>query len=160
MIDVIRRTVPVVVIDLPSTWMPWTRAVVGQADEVVVVATPELASLRNAKNIIDLLKASRPNDRPPLLLLNQTGIAKRPEIPVADFAKAVGIEPSYIVAFDPVTFGTAAGNGRMIAEVNAKSKAVEQINALSERVAGRQAPAPKSRFKFPLLGKLSLTRKK
>lgn len=160
MIDVIRRTVPMVILDLPSTWMPWTRGVLGQADEVVVVATPELASLRNAKNIIDLLKASRPNDRPPMLVLNQMGMAKRPEIPVADFAKAAGLEPSFTVTFDPVTFGTAAGNGRMIAEVNAKAKVVEQINALAERVAGRQAPVPKARFKLPLLGKLSLTRKK
>ena len=50
---------------------------------------PDLANLRNAKNLLDLLKAARPNDRRPSYCLNQVGIPKRPEIKPADFAKAV-----------------------------------------------------------------------
>lgn len=160
LIDVIRRTVPVVILDLPSTWMSWSRAVVAQADEVIVTATPELSALRNAKNIIDLLKATRPNDRPPLLIINQVGMAKRPEIPPADFAKAVGAEPRLTFPFDPVTFGTAAGTGKMLAEINPKSKAVEHIAALAEAATGRQPAAPKPRFALPFLGKLSLGKKR
>jgi pilus assembly protein CpaE len=160
LIEVIRRTVPVVILDLPSAWMPWSRTVLSQADEVVITATPELSALRNAKNMMDLLKAARPNDRPPVLLLNQLGVAKRPEIPVADFAKAVGAEHAYMFGFDPVTFGTAAGNGKMLAEVNARSKAVDQIAALAERAAGRQPPVAKPKFSLPFLSKLSLGRKK
>lgn len=159
MIEVIRRTVPMVILDLPSSWMPWSRAVLSQADEVVITATPELAALRNAKTMIDLLKATRKNDRPPVLILNQLGVAKRPEIPLADFAKAVGAEPAYVLAFDPVTFGTAAGNGKMLAEVNARAKAVEHIAALAERATGRQPPAPKPKFSLPFLDKLSLGKK-
>jgi small-conductance mechanosensitive channel len=43
------------------------------SDELVVTATPDLASLRNAKNIIDLVRQARPNDAPPRLVLNQVG---------------------------------------------------------------------------------------
>ena len=93
-------SVPYVIVDVPNIWAPWTKSTLVQADEVVITATPELASLRNAKNLIDLLKAARPNDRPPRLVLNQVGVPKRPEIPVADFAKALGIEPAIVIPFD------------------------------------------------------------
>ncbi len=57
------------------------------ADEILVVAGPDLANLRNAKNLIDLLRASRPNDHRPRYCLNQVGIPKRPEISPADLQR-------------------------------------------------------------------------
>jgi hypothetical protein len=69
------------------------------------VATPDLASLRNAKNMIDLIKQGRPNDAPPRLVLNQVGVPGRPEIPAKDFGAALGIHPSLIMPFDPKPFG-------------------------------------------------------
>ena len=39
--------------------------------------------MRNAKNMLNVLKAARPNDRPPLYCLNQVGMHKRPEITAA-----------------------------------------------------------------------------
>ena len=53
------------------------------ADEIVVVATPDLASLRNAKNIMDYLRAQRPNEAPARLILNQVRLPKRPEMKAA-----------------------------------------------------------------------------
>ena len=55
-IDVVRQNVPYVAVDLPHSWTPWTKRVLLQADEVVITAAPDLANLRNAKNIVDLLK--------------------------------------------------------------------------------------------------------
>ena len=69
------------------------------ADEIVIVATPDLACLRNAKNLIDSFKPSRQNDAPPRLVLNMVGVPKRPEIKAEDFAKTLETEP---VAIDPV----------------------------------------------------------
>ena len=63
-IDAVRQSTPCVVIDLPHAWTPWMKACLIAADEIVIVATPDLASLRNAKNIIELVKNSRPNDTP------------------------------------------------------------------------------------------------
>ena len=50
--------------------------------------------------IIDLVKAARPNDAPPRLVINQVGVPKRPEIPAKDFAETMGLDPSAIIAFD------------------------------------------------------------
>jgi pilus assembly protein CpaE len=61
----IRASTPYVVLDLPHAWTPWKRRLLVTSDDVVIVAEPELASLRNAKNIIDLVRAARPTDTPP-----------------------------------------------------------------------------------------------
>src|SRR5690606_32171062 len=92
-IDVAQRTAPMVVLDVPHVWTGWSRSVLAQADDVVITATPELANLRNCKNLVDMLKKLRPNDPPPKLIINQAGMPKRPEIAIADFAEPLGLEP-------------------------------------------------------------------
>ena len=94
----IRSTAPFVILDLPHLWSPWMRRTLIAADEVVVVATPDLASLRNAKNMMDLIRQGRPNDAPPRLVLNQVGVPGRPEIPAKDFGAALGVHPSLILS--------------------------------------------------------------
>jgi pilus assembly protein CpaE len=159
-LNVVRSIVPCVVVDVPNMWAPWIKYTLLHADEVVITATPELASLRNTKNLVDLLKASRPNDRPPRLVLNQVGVPKRPEIPPGEFGKAVGIEPSVIIPYDPQSFGTAASNGQMVTEVAAKSKAVEAMNKLSDLILGTAKPPKSGKRGLSLFDKLPGLRKK
>jgi len=136
----IRSTAPFVVLDLPHLWSGWMRRTLISADEVVVVATPDLASLRNAKNMIDLIKQGRPNDAPPRLVLNQVGVPGRPEIPAKDFGAALGVHPSLVIPFDPKTFGAAANNGQMILDLGAKTKAAEAFQTLAQIVSQRELP--------------------
>ncbi len=137
----IRGTAPFIVLDLPHIWTGWMRRTLIAADEVVVVATPDLASLRNAKNMIDLIRSGRPNDAPPRLVLNQVGVPGRPEIPAKDFGAALGIHPSLSIPFDAKLFGAAANNGQMILDANAKSKAAEAFQLLAQIVSRRELPA-------------------
>ncbi|WP_296164797.1 AAA family ATPase [uncultured Brevundimonas sp.] len=136
----IRSTAPFVILDLPHVWSGWMRRTLITADEVVVVATPDLASLRNAKNMMDLIRQGRPNDAPPRLVLNQVGVPGRPEIPAKEFGAALGVHPSLIIPFDPKTFGTAANNGQMIVDAGAKSKAAEAFQTLAQIVSQRELP--------------------
>jgi pilus assembly protein CpaE len=141
----IRAAAPYVVLDLPHVWSAWTRRVLLGSDELVVVATPDLASLRNAKNMIDLVRAARPNDAPPRLVLNQVGVPGRPEIPVKDFGEALGLEPSLVLPFDPKPYGLAANNGQMLAEIAPRSKAAEGIEQLARLISRREPPmAPRA----------------
>ena len=107
------------------------------ADDVVIVAAPDLGNLRNAKNIVDTLKAARPNDDKPKLVMNFCGVPKRPEISVSDFCKAIELSSSAEIPFDPKLFGTAANNGQMIAEIEASSKVAASFSDLSRIVTGR-----------------------
>ena len=116
--DTLRATMPCIVLDIPHQWAGWTRRALVCADDILIVAAPDLANLRNTKNMFDLLKAARPNDRPPLYCLNQVGVPRRPEINAAEFAKAIESEPIASVPFDPQMFGSAANNGQMIAEIS------------------------------------------
>jgi pilus assembly protein CpaE len=150
--------VPLVVVDVPNIWAAWTRYTLVHADDVIITATPELAALRNAKNMFDVLKAARPNDTLPKVVLNQVGVPKKPEIPTAEFAKALGVEPLAILPYEPQVFGTAASNGQMIAEVAAKSKTAEIINQVADTLSGREMPKPAAKSIFS--GKFSLLRKK
>ena len=136
----IRSTAPFVVLDLPHLWSAWMRQTLISADEVVVVATPDLASLRNAKNMIDLIRHGRPNDAPPRLVLNQVGIPGRPEIPIKEFGNALGVLPSLIIPFEPKLFGAAANNGQMILDAGAKSKSAEAFQTLAQIVSRRELP--------------------
>ncbi|NWE52252.1 pilus assembly protein CpaE [Brevundimonas sp. P7753] len=137
----IRSTAPFVVLDLPHLWSGWMRKTLISADEVVIVATPDLASLRNAKNMIDLIKQGRPNDAPPRLVLNQVGVPGRPEIPTKDFGAALGVHPSLVIPFDAKVFGSAANNGQMIVESGAKTKAAEAFQTLAQIVSQRELPS-------------------
>jgi pilus assembly protein CpaE len=138
----IRSTAPYVVLDLPHLWSGWMRRLIMTVDDVVVTALPDLASLRNAKNLIDLVRKSRPNDHPPQLVLNQVGAPGRPEIPVKEFAKALQIEPALVLPFDPKLFGKAANNGQMVFEVNPKAKAAEGLALFAQQLSRRDAAAP------------------
>jgi pilus assembly protein CpaE len=153
-LEIVRETVPCVIVDLPHIWSPWTKKLLMSADEIVITATPDLASLRNAKNIIDLAKQTRSNDGLPHLVINQVGVPKRPEIPVKDFAEAIGIEPTLVLPFNPGLFGAAANNGQMIEELDAKNKATEGMRYLAKQLCGRD-PLPAKASKKSFLQRLS-----
>ena len=142
--DALRATVPCTVLDLPHQWTGWTRRTLIAADDILIVAGPDLANLRNAKNLLDLLRAARPNDHRPSYCLNQVGIPKRPEIKPADFAKALDDEPVAVIPFEPHVFGTATNNGQMIAELSSSHRAAETFRALGQLLTGR-AETKKSR---------------
>lgn len=137
LIEIAQRSTPVVALDVPHGWSDWTRSVLSRADEIVICATPDLANLRNAKNLVDTLTRSRPNDKPPHLVLNQLNIPKRPEISPEEFAEPLGLEPIALIGFDPGAFGTAANNGRMIAETDVKHPAIEAFQHIAHVLTGR-----------------------
>lgn len=134
----IRSNSPFVVLDMPHLWSGWMRRLLLGSDEVVLVATPDLASLRNGKNLVDLLRQQRPNDAPPRLVLNQVGLQGRPEIPVKDFGEALGLTPALVLPSDPKLFGKAANNGQMIQEVGPKTKTAEGLDYLAELITRRE----------------------
>ena len=153
--DTLRSTMPCIVLDIPHQWAGWTKRALIGADDILIVAAPDLANLRNTKNLFDLLKAARPNDRPPLYCLNQVGIPKRPEIAAAEFAKAIESQPIASIPFEPQIFGSAANNGQMIAEISANHKTIDVFLQIAQRLTGRsESKKQKSSFLSPLIEKL------
>jgi len=155
LLDLLRASVPCIVLDLPHQWSGWVKRTMLSADEIVIVGEPELASLRNAKNLVDLSRATRPNDAVARLVLNKTGVPKRPEINTGEFSKALGIDVLCTIPFDAQLFGTAANNGQMIAEVQAGSKAAEAFTQIASALTGRgEAKRSRRSLLEPLVSKL------
>ena len=137
-IELLQSTIPLIVLDIPHVWNGWVRKTMSVLDEVIIVAEPDLANLRNAKGLADSIRALRPNEGAPLLVLNKVGLPKRPEISPAEFASAIDCELIEQIPFDAALFGTAANNGQMIAEVSANSKANEGFGTISAKMTGRE----------------------
>jgi len=153
--DTMRLTTPCIVLDVPHQWSAWTKRTLVGADDILIVAEPDLANMRNAKNMLNVLKAARPNDRPPLYCLNQVGMHKRPEISVREFAKAIESQPIAAIPFDSKLFGTAANNGQMIAQVSGRHRTTQMFLQMAQRLTGH-AVSRRSRMSFltPILRKL------
>lgn len=157
-LDVVRQNVPFVAVDLPHVWTPWAKQILTSADDIVITAMPDLANLRNAKNMIDLLKQQRQNDRPPFLVLNLTGMPKRPELPAKEFGDALGLSPKVVIEFDAEVFGMASNNGQMVEELSSKSRAAEHFRNLAYALTNRAEPKVDKRVKSmlsPILQRLS-----
>jgi pilus assembly protein CpaE len=138
LLEIAQTNVPFTILDIPHVWTSWARNALVAADEIVITATPDLANLRNAKNLIGFLKQARPHDAPPKLVLNQVGVAKRPEIKPNEFARALELEALACIPFDAQTFGTAANNGKMIADISAKSPAAQAFAQVATGIVGRK----------------------
>ncbi len=131
-----RAASSVTVLDMPSTWTPWSGPVLMAADQIVIVMTPDLASVRNARLLLGTLRRRRPHDPPPVLLLNQTGMPNRQEVTVQALEETLATTPFASLPFDPALFGKAANSGQTIFEENADAPASKQCAALARHVAG------------------------
>ena len=150
------RTASVVALDLPLDWRASTRALIAEADQLIITAEPDLANLRNAKNLIEAARTLRAVDKPPLLVLNKLQTPRRPEISPRDFCNAVELEPTTLIEFDAQLFGSASNNGLMIGEISLKSKHAQLFRTLGERLTGKSpTPGKQSGLFKPLIDRFS-----
>ena len=153
--DTLRMTTSCIVLDVPHQWSGWTKRALVGADDILIVAEPDLANLRNTKNMLNMLKAARPNDRPPLYCLNQVGMPKRPEIDARGFSKTIESQPIAAIPFNPRLFGTAANNGQMIAEISAGHRTTRMFQDIARLLTGRgEVKKPRGSFLSPIIRKL------
>src|SRR5579859_5716741 len=149
--DTLRLTTPCIILDIPHQWSAWTRRALEGADDILIVAEPDLANLRNAKNMLSVLKASRPNDQAPLFCLNQVGMPKRPEIDRRSFAKTLESLPVAVIPFDSRLFGTAANNGQIIAELSANHRTSQMFLDMARKLTGHaEMKRPRGSLLAPL----------
>jgi Flp pilus assembly CpaE family ATPase/TPR repeat protein len=137
MVGRVRRTSAFVVVDVPHVWTAWVRDVLVAADEVLLVASPDLASLRNTDNLMKLLRQQRGGRVQPAIALTMTGVPKRPEISLKDFSEVVHTAPAVTLAFEPDVYGEAEQNGRIVCDMAPKSKAAQAIEVLACGFTGR-----------------------
>lgn len=139
LLGILRGRAGHVVVDLPHLWAPWVRDVMLDASDLVVVGYPDLANLRDGRNLFDVLGAARGVDRPVHLVLNRDGASRKGELAPKDFEDSLGTRPRQTVPFDPSAFGLAMNNGEPVQKTAPNSAAAKAFARLAATIGG-QAP--------------------
>ena len=121
-----------VILDMPRFWGEETKKALISADQIVITATPDLTSLRNTKQIAEYLRQARPNDDMPLLVMNQVGQPRRPEISITEFCEAVRLDEGHAISHNSSVFGEAANSGRIISYSNERSSVAAAFRDVAE----------------------------
>ena len=99
--DLVRQMAPFVVADLPHLWAPWIGHILEMADDLVIVAQPDLPNLRDVKNLLDGIGRRRGERLPTRLVVNKVDAYKKSQITAKDFEETIKIRPLAIFPFDP-----------------------------------------------------------
>lgn len=142
LLEMVRRTAPFIVLDIPHSWADWAQHALMQSDEIVLTSTLDLISLRDTKNLIELLEPKRANDAPLRLVINHRGAYPKTELSDKDFESALGGSASLIIAHDPALFGEAANNGQVIGAMKPNDKVVASFHELAKLVSGMDQSRP------------------
>lgn len=132
LVSLARSMTKAVVLDFSKGWGTAQEALTALADEVIVVARPDLASLRNSRMLVDDITGRRLDARRPRLVINGTGVARKHEYSSADFAESGGATPAASFPFEPEPLLAAIVDGRPI--VQSGGKAMKAMLAFADTV--------------------------
>ena len=153
LIEVARQTTSHVILDLPSSWSRHVERFLELADRSILVATPDLVSLRNSGRIVQIMGQARPNDAAPHLVLSQVGVPRSRQISPDKFAKSIGLPVRDRIPFDAATFSSAENDGRLVCDSARGSVAAKQFGAVARALGGQDRIGGGSE-KTRLLGRL------
>ena len=129
----VRRHYANVVVDLPKAVTPATLAVLELADQALIVATPNLAVLRNTKKVLPIVQAASQDPKRVRVILNQ----RHPDdlITDDDVRKALGLEIYWTLDRDDAAADASAAEGVPVI-ARAKSRFGRGLRGLGGALAG------------------------
>ncbi|MBD2745778.1 AAA family ATPase [Microvirga sp. BT688] len=133
-IETLRRDNSNLVLDMPRVWTQWTSLALQVSNEVILVVTPTLLSLRNAQETVAAL--DRLGKRP-RLIVNQHAGSKSSDLSIEDISKSLsGLEPTAVLPFDRALHREASEEARMLAQVQPNGIATLALRELARSLAG------------------------
>ena len=133
----LREKFTCMVVDLPRQMNPVTRYVLMQADHIIIVAEPQITSLRDTLRIKDYVvdQLKRPV---PLVVLNKVGVSANNELSAKDFAKNYGHEVSAQFHFlhDIVA---ATAQGELLSATPKLNTALNPLRSIARGFIGKDA---------------------
>lgn len=105
LIETLMVKFPVVVADLSHTPPDLQHAVLNRANEIVLVSTPTLPSLRLARSLLQEIKTLRGGHQSQIdIMINKQGLDKQSEVSVKDIQEALETDVSSVIGFRPDIF--------------------------------------------------------
>ncbi|MGD9637494.1 MAG: AAA family ATPase [Alphaproteobacteria bacterium] len=134
-IDMLRQMADIVILDLPHNYEAWIYQTLIDSDEAVIVATPDLTSFRNIKNIKDIIDKTR-EKKPFKLVFNQYDSNRKTQLSEKDFSETLGVQPLMTMPYVPDVFGEANNNGQMICEMDPNNDTSLLLKELTSKISG------------------------
>ena len=140
-----------VIIDLPRHRRPWTLEVLAGADEVMVISELTVPALLAARAHAEEIEAALPGSTKPRIVLNRlAGRMFGPAPSTAEAERALERKAEAGIASDWEAAAASVNLGGAIRQHRPKSRIVRDVEALVDRLQGRQAPAPaRNLFSLP-----------
>lgn len=128
LLDMLMVKYPNVFVDLSASAPGIKNAVLARANEVVLVATPTLPSLRLARSLLNEIREIRGGKNEGVdMILNMKGMAPANEVAKADIESAMEFKPAAVVPFDPKLFVGCESEGRKLIDDKAGNALVHNV---------------------------------
>lgn len=127
LINFISKQFHYVIVDVPHYSDNITKAVISNANVMVLVTEPTLAGLRDTGRLIRLF-GTESAERRVIVVMNKVGQYKKNELKVTDFEEALKHKVNYIIPYDPFIPMECLNRGKTLAtEENHIAAAVRSI---------------------------------
>jgi pilus assembly protein CpaE len=138
LLDTALTASPTVVIDAGSRLGDATEAILGLADDVVVVVTPEFAALKAVKAAFDHLAAVGVATAEPRIALND--LFAHEMLGPSDIESALGRPVTVRIPHDPLLYQRAVNEGRPLFLIAPKAVPAQRFQLLARVLLGEDVP--------------------
>ncbi|MCE9508443.1 MAG: type II secretion protein ATPase [Alphaproteobacteria bacterium] len=124
---------PVVVMDLSGASRSVQKRLMERASEIVVVTTPMLSALRNARTLMGELKTLKSHLKEVDLVVNMRGVSSSEEVPLQDIKEALNMSPSAVIPYAPRIFATSEATGKPVGKNKEAQKIMDMLMPIAEK---------------------------
>lgn len=142
LLTIARRRYDFVLIDLPAVLTNWAMSVLLASSVVVLVGNPQVASLRQIKRKLGLLRTMEMEPEQMAVVLNrvETGLFKK--LDSANLEAVLSHPILGVVHTDREVIETAQARGQLTSAVAKRSKFCREVNTIAERIGEQLARRP------------------
>lgn len=151
-LGILRESFELVVVDLPRGVVAGSARVLRAVDRVVIVSDLSLAGMRDTLRLLEYVGSAAPAAVIDVLA-NRAGDTARGEMAKADFERNVGVTLAGVVPDDRRGADRGARDGRPMAAVARRGRAVSALAKFIERVVDRNGAKPAPAWRRLLGGK-------
>jgi pilus assembly protein CpaE len=136
LINRVMQKYPVLVMDLSGAAPGVQKRVLTRANNVVVVTTGMLPSLRNCRTLLNELRNIRVGFKEFDIVLNKRGMAGPEEVSDRDIKAALDLDPSAKMPYAPKIFAGGEVSGKAVGQNKAAAEVIRPLEALAQRIIG------------------------
>jgi len=133
-----------VILDMPRDILVRQPIFLNILDEVLLVSEPSLVGLRDASRLARMIHQHNP-DMPVRVVLNRIGLSSNADLAADVFAKNSAVEIVGAIPFDASASALAATKGRVMVDVDKRSKIAGAVRDLAGKLLPENNHTPSSR---------------